>query len=481
MFKLKPGNVFQKINGMDRKQAYTWGAVVVVAFIALLSLASYLGGADESSMEGFDAQGYDLAQLPFVNDEAEAYLLSSKYPDMQNNQSSLFYSPEEKEDRQEADAEEEDDREPDINISAGDTDVSSVGRVNERGSSSRRYGRAVPRAGRGGGATAIGQLGTVGGAAKASGSGNSYTWGSNPRGDFRPFSNQDKGSGGMANLQNSDAKKALSQFARGSSAAARLRDNKGANAKRAMMGGNIMGGEAFGDNGVDLSKLGSLALDTNAPVPESVDLSDLSDKVDNAAQKAKEDNDNKEELSFWEKLGQRLLEGMVDKLVEGLGNAMSKGMDSLFSIGSKNSASRNYGNSYLDSMSGMTKKNCGTMCDSVAGMFSGNTEALAAWNQGKPFGEASASMSRSAQRNYLKNHGSSFPSSLSQDSNNVFIGVTNVGDTYGSARRQSRQEAGGNYVHSYNNNASSCRASCDRTIADKNSAAYGSCVASCSN
>ncbi len=277
MFKLKPGNVFQKINGMDRKQAYTWGAVVVVAFIALLTLASYIGNADDSSMAGFDAQGYDLAQLPFVNDEAEAYLLSSKYPDMQNNQSSLFYSPQEKEERQEADAEAEGGREMDID---GDDSSSSGGATSdEGGSSSRRFGRGVGRGGSaGGGATSIGQLGFAG-SAKADGSGNSYTWGSNPRGDFRPFSDQDKGSGGMASLQNQDAKKALSQFARGSSAAARLRDNKGANAKRAMMGGNIKGGEAFGDDGVDLSKLGALALDTNAPVPTSLDLSDLSDKV----------------------------------------------------------------------------------------------------------------------------------------------------------------------------------------------------------
>ena len=46
MFKLKPGNVFQKLNTMDKKQAYTWGAIVVVCFIALITLASFLDDAD---------------------------------------------------------------------------------------------------------------------------------------------------------------------------------------------------------------------------------------------------------------------------------------------------------------------------------------------------------------------------------------------------------------------------------------------------
>ena len=78
MFKLKPGNVFQKLNKMDKKQAYTWGAIVLVCFIALITLASFMGKADEASFEDFNTRGYDLAQMPFLNDEAEEYLLASK-------------------------------------------------------------------------------------------------------------------------------------------------------------------------------------------------------------------------------------------------------------------------------------------------------------------------------------------------------------------------------------------------------------------
>ena len=77
MFKLKPGNVFQKLNKMDKKQAYTWGAIVLVCFIALITLASFMGKADEASFEDFNTRGYDLAQMPFLNDEAEEYFYLS--------------------------------------------------------------------------------------------------------------------------------------------------------------------------------------------------------------------------------------------------------------------------------------------------------------------------------------------------------------------------------------------------------------------
>ena len=104
MFKLKPGNVFQKMQKMNKKQAYTIGGIVVALFIALLTLASFMGDAEETSFDGMNTRGYDLAQMPFVNDEAEEYLLASKYPDMQGNNSTMLYSSSEKKDRQEEDA-----------------------------------------------------------------------------------------------------------------------------------------------------------------------------------------------------------------------------------------------------------------------------------------------------------------------------------------------------------------------------------------
>ncbi|MBR4592201.1 MAG: hypothetical protein IKO35_03240, partial [Elusimicrobiaceae bacterium] len=228
MFKLKPGNVIQKLSKMTRKQAYTWGAVVIVFFIALLMLASFMGDADDTSFENLNARGYDLAQMPFVNDEAEAYLLASKYPDMQGNNSSLLYSAEEKAARQAEDAANEE-------SSAADDEASSgAGASSTRDSSySGRSGRGYSGRGGSAGPTQVGQLGSAS-MGHASGSGVSSTFGA-PRGDFSPYKTQEKGSEGPTQLQNQNARKALYQFARGSRAAAGYQDGKGGNAKRALM------------------------------------------------------------------------------------------------------------------------------------------------------------------------------------------------------------------------------------------------------
>ena len=271
MFKLKSGNVFQKLNTMDRKKAYTIGAVVIVCFVALLTLASMMGEADDASFDGFNSRGYDLAQMPFVNDEAEQYLLAAKYPDMKENGATLLYSAEEKEARQEADAEGEE----------TDEDVSDSGRTassdkDEYAPTTRGYGGY--RGGGGGSTpTQVKQLGAAN-MQSAQGSGIQGTWGA-PRGDFSPYKDQNKGTEIPAQLKNQDARKALYQSARGSRAAAGLKDGKAGNAKRAMMGGNIAGSEAFTDQGIDLSKANGLAIDTNAP-QESGDLSNLDKKVD---------------------------------------------------------------------------------------------------------------------------------------------------------------------------------------------------------
>ncbi len=320
MFKLKPGNVFQKINHMDRKQAYTWGAIIIVCLISLLTLISFISTPADPSFTNMDTRGYDLAQMPFVNDEAEQFLLANKYPDMQENGSTLLYSAEEKEARQEADAlaEEENDEE---DSSSGNSDSSySSSDVTSNGYSGRSYG-----GGRGTGTpTQINQLGSAS-TTHASGSGVSGSFGA-PRGDFSNFKNQNKGREIPTNyqLKNQDARKALYQFARGSQAAAGLKDGKSGNAKRALMGGDIAGSEAFTDKGVDLSKTGGLALDTNAPV-SSADLSNLDDKVNDGVNDAKNNNDPKED--FWTRLWHAWVEGLVNGLTDA---AMSLGKDYLY-------------------------------------------------------------------------------------------------------------------------------------------------------
>lgn len=326
MFKLKSGNVFQKMNQMDRKKAYTLGAIVVVCFIALITLASFMGKADDTSFDGLTTRGYDLAQMPFVNDEAEQYLLAAKYPDMQNNNSTLLYSAQEKEERQEQDAAAEEETSGEDDLASGGEGGSGQSGYTSRGYSGRGYG------GRGGSGepTQVGQLGSAS-MGRASGSGVNSTFGA-PRGDFSPYRSQEKGTEIPAQpLQNQNARKALYQFARGSQAAAGLKDGKGANAKRALMGSNIQGSEAFTDKGVDLSKASGLALDTNAPVT-SADLSNLDKDVADAANRAK-DQKNQDRQNIWDKLLEQALSGLVNLGMQSLGKLADQGIDSLFSSG----------------------------------------------------------------------------------------------------------------------------------------------------
>lgn len=331
MFKLKPGNVFQKMNKMDRKQAYTLGAIVVVVFVALITMASFLGKADDSSFEDYNSRGYDLAQMPFVNDEAEEYLLASKYPDMQGNNSTMLYSSSEKEERQAEDAAQAEEEEASTDTAAESSSADS----SYSGYSGRGY------SGRGGARTPT-QIGQLGSASMRStgGSGISATWGA-PKGDFSPYKSQDKGTESPLQLKNTDAKKALSQFARGSAAAAGLKDGKSINAKRALMGAGIKGSEAFSETGgVDLSKTAGLNLDTNAPV-SSADLSNLDKKIDDANQRGK-DEKKKEEEKFGNSLANDLWKQVLTKVVDIGMQQLSQGIDTWMANMSANKAGNNY-------------------------------------------------------------------------------------------------------------------------------------------
>ena len=206
-----------------------------------------------------------------------------------------------------------------------------------------QYKGYTGRGGRGGAGTPtqVGQLGSAS-MGHAGGSGVSSTFGA-PRGDFSPYKSQEKGSEIQYQLKNTDAKKALSQFARTSRAAAGLKDGKGGNAKKALMGGNIKGSDAFTETGVDLSKASGLELDTNAPT-SSADLSNLDKAVSDAANKAKDDK-NEDEDDFRESLADRLMEqllsGLVDIGLNAMGNLFDQGVDSLMGSWSANKAGSN--------------------------------------------------------------------------------------------------------------------------------------------
>ncbi len=321
LFKFKQNKVFTKLNKMNRKQAYTIGAVAVVLIVALILVISSATGEDDS-FAGMDARGYDLAQMPFATDEAEQYLLSNVYPDMQENGSSLLYSLQEKEERQEEDErtldfidnDEEDDDDTDY---TGDSGSSYNSDSSYNSGSSRGYGGYGGYGGRGGGGkTEIGTLSSAG-MATSGGGGINSTYG--PSGDFHQFKGrEDRGDEKPVQLKTNDAKQTLAQFRSGSLAAARLNENKMKNAGKALFGGDIRGSDAFGKDGsVDLSKLqsGGLSLDTSAP-STTTDLNNLDKKVAEAAKNAQDKKKEEKKNSFWTDLWQGLVKDVAGKLID---------------------------------------------------------------------------------------------------------------------------------------------------------------------
>ncbi len=309
---------------MDRKQAYTIGAIAVVSIVALLMLISAMTGGEDGSFEGMKARGYDLANMPFATDEAEQYLLANAYPDMRENGSTLLYSAAEKEARQEAD--EAATEETDESSLEGDSSSAENDSYASRDSGYRGYSGSG-RGGRGGGSkTEIGQLGTANMPAHSGGSGINATYG--PSGDFRQFKGREnRGNEAPVALKTNNARNALSQFRSGSLAAARIQQNKMANAGKALYGGNVAGSDAFGKDGVDLSKLqnGGFTLDTSAP-PTSTDLDNLDKEVAEATKKAEEKKKEEAKRSWWEdmliNLAQQAAQSLVGAVMDGVGDSI---------------------------------------------------------------------------------------------------------------------------------------------------------------
>ena len=91
----------------DKNQIYTWAACVMVLIFAVSIAAAVKGNSsDTPSEQAYRRQAFDLGEMPFDNDSAEAYLLASnKYNDIaKNNLIEGLFSKEDKAARQADDA-----------------------------------------------------------------------------------------------------------------------------------------------------------------------------------------------------------------------------------------------------------------------------------------------------------------------------------------------------------------------------------------
>ena len=331
MFTFKPKKVFEKVKKLDRKQAYTIGAIVVVMVVALITLVSQSTPEDDS-FKGFNSGGYDLAQLPFATDAAEQYLLANAYPDMQENGSTLLYSAQEKEERQAEDAQAAQEEEDEYTSQDGEGGSGADGGYSGGSGRSGGYGGYGGSRGGRGGRTEIGQLGTAN-MASAGGSGIGSYYG--PQGDFRNFKDTNRrGKEREHALQTgNNAKQELANMRFGSVGAARINQNKMSNQRKIAMGGYVAGSEAFGKDGsVDLSKLqnGGFTLDTSAP-PTSTDLKALEKNLGDAAKKAEEKKKEQEHKPSWwaqllQDVAKQAISSLVDSVMQGIGDTISSGI-----------------------------------------------------------------------------------------------------------------------------------------------------------
>lgn len=305
-------NIFDKFNKMDRKQAYTFGAIGLAVFVALLTLGGALASAPDEDFSDFETRGYDLANMPFSTDEAEKYLLASRYQDVKGKDQIGLYSPEEKAERQAEDlaAAEE---------AAANTDFGGATSGGSAYVPGRYYGGGG--AGAKGTPTQVGKLNSAG-LKNAGGSGIKSTFG--PTGDFSPFKGQAKGKALPQTAGKGDARTALRQTAQGSRAAAGLKNAKLLNAKKAMMGGDIKGSGAFMDDSgaVNLDAAKGLELDTNAPV-SSADMSGFNDAVKDAHEAAQKQAQAEDEEHFWRDVFGELAKAVGNMLIDVAGSALS--------------------------------------------------------------------------------------------------------------------------------------------------------------
>lgn len=302
------GKVFKKLSHMDKKQAYTYGAIAIVALVALLTLASAAGSGPDDSFDDLQGRGYDLAQMPFVNDEAEQFLLASKYPDMRNNNVNAIYSKEEKEARQAEDAAKEEEKETsstDSSSSSGYTGYSRGG-----GSGAAR----TP--------TQIGSFTPSSSMASASGGNTSATFGGTVKGDFSPFQREDKGREAPF-VDPNNARQALARFNSASRAAARGA-NKARDSQKALFGSHVSGTGGFDSNGVPLKGTGS---GVNYEASDTPDLSGLDDTMQERATDAREKAQEQqlaEEESIWRMFGEALFNAGLDLAKQWAGNKINQ-------------------------------------------------------------------------------------------------------------------------------------------------------------
>ncbi|MDR1684074.1 MAG: hypothetical protein LBR90_01245 [Elusimicrobiota bacterium] len=323
------------------KQAYTWGACILVAVLLITTAIPMLAGGKKNNRDKYRETFYDLAAMPFDSDAGEAQLLASaQYQDIaKTDLINTLFSKKDKEERQAQDAELGPMAPPDEEYKAvADEKARAAAAARQRAAlSARPAGRAAAPAAR---PTTPGNLRS---GSTISGGGGTSLSGSIWRGDDKP--NPKAGSGQVsaaqiaARLKDGGRATGFADAYAQTMAAGRAKDLEGAagGAVDAFQGGKdgkeaapletALKGDALALGEEGLGEEGVAGLDDLSKAADS-----LADKADDKVNDTNRDIDNKvDQWNIWRYIlekGVDMLMGAAGKLITGDAGWFNKESDS---------------------------------------------------------------------------------------------------------------------------------------------------------
>ena len=312
-------SAWNQFDAKDQRIVYTWGAMILVVIVVMFLVIPLFHTAPTAvDFSEYDTHAYDLADMPFTSDEAEEYLVSAKYPELQEARREGIYSQEQKTERQAADQEAAARQKEYMQQQAAAQQQASSDKLNPQveGYQVASNGGATPTG------TPIEKLASAS-FKTASGKGITGVFGASSGAiNSKNQQNKDEGTDATSDDEHgiNDAKEALFRMSRDSRAAAGLGGDKETNARKALVGGGVTGNKAFmaDSAGVELDSLSGHGLDLDPELLAGADAGELDKRIQKAIHKSKDEKEKEEtEWEKWMATFREIISNGISALVTG--------------------------------------------------------------------------------------------------------------------------------------------------------------------
>ena len=289
--------------GLKKQRAvYTWLGILLSAGVVLyLAIPLFETSSKPANLNGYETHNYDLGKMPFTTDEAEKYLVDTKYQDMQEPVTDGIYSQEERAQRQREDEQAAVYQREYMRQQALAQQQAQADKLNPQVEGYQPAGAVGPSVTGGTSAarakTKIEKMASANLApAKGTGVGGLFGPSGNVSSSKDKTKKDENNDFGADEHGAADAKEALFRMATGSRAAAGLAGDKETNARKALAGGSVTGREAFiaDSEGINLDSLDGqgLGLDPNA-IQGGANAEGLDERIQAAIHKSKDQKEKK--------------------------------------------------------------------------------------------------------------------------------------------------------------------------------------------